>query len=124
MNLFQRGNFTLSSGAISPFKIECDALTKEDCIVGWVDNNQPDNEWYSPEVMSFILRNGFFGARIVNPRHGKFIGSLFIYKGDPSLPPDYSFQSTNLYLVDSSTIENIEKIIIDVAIGRVERADG
>jgi hypothetical protein len=28
--LFQRGTFTFASGAISPFKIECDALTEED----------------------------------------------------------------------------------------------
>lgn len=30
MNLFQRGNFTLNSGAKSQWKLECDALTDED----------------------------------------------------------------------------------------------
>ena len=34
MSLFQKGNFQLASGAVSTFKIECDALTDEDleCI--------------------------------------------------------------------------------------------
>lgn len=34
MNLFQKGDFTLSSGVKSDFKIDCDALTDEDieCI--------------------------------------------------------------------------------------------
>ncbi len=30
MNLFESGEFTLSSGAASAFRIECDALTQED----------------------------------------------------------------------------------------------
>lgn len=30
MNLFQTGSFTLHSGEVSTFKIDCDALTKKD----------------------------------------------------------------------------------------------
>jgi len=40
-NLFQLGEFRLSSGIMSPFKIECDALTDEDwkCIA-WLLNSR------------------------------------------------------------------------------------
>lgn len=44
MNLLQRGDFTLASGQVSKFKIDCDALTDEDIeTIAWMiqDNLRP-----------------------------------------------------------------------------------
>lgn len=73
MNLFMTGDFTLNSGAKSPWKIECDALTKED----W--------EGLAAMARQFLPK---FSAVVGVPRGGiPFADALRQYAtGDPAHP--------------------------------------
>lgn len=66
--LFQRGNFTLHSGATSHWKIECDALTNED--------------WNTIALMIVEQAEPLLFSRVVGvPRGGlKLANALYLYR--------------------------------------------
>jgi orotate phosphoribosyltransferase len=71
--IFQRGNFTLASGAKSSWKIECDALTAAD--------------WDGLAVMLVAFLPGPFGRVIGVPRGGvPFADALGEYATGDDLP--------------------------------------
>lgn len=50
MNLFQKGDFVLSSGLVSSIKIDCDALTNDDIeTIAWIINENLNKNFGSVE---------------------------------------------------------------------------
>jgi orotate phosphoribosyltransferase len=105
-NLFQKGEFSLSSGLKSDFKIECDALTDEDI-----------------NTLAFIVSRKIKFKRALGVVSGgiKFADALDKYKVDDWNLPTLIADDV---LTTGSSMERVRRAISETVIGVVVFARG